>query len=190
MFLRNYDNYMAGLNLLEYVNINGANTNNLAAFFTDASFAQKAVDGSLLNTYYSFSSTFFPPMSLSAKGICLGTGATEVSYDDFKLSGNIVENKLVEVSKNVTYIASTHKIRKTLVATYTNSGGTDITISEWGLWRFNISTNNSPVDIVFNHTSNTVALVYRAVLDDPIVIEAGTTATLTFSIDIPMPNHP
>ena len=185
MFLRNYDNYMAGLNLFENV-MSGGNLNNLSGFFTDAYFNQRAADGSTMATYYTASSTLFPVMSLSAKGVCLGTGDTEVSYEDFKLSGDVVDNKLVEVSKDVTYIASTGKIRKTLVATYTNSGDTDITISEWGLWR----ANGSSAPSQFSHTANQAALVYRAVLDDPIVIEAGTTATLTFSIDIPMPNHP
>ena len=188
MFLRNYDNYMAGLNLLESVAVSGANTNLLSNLFTDGYFNQRAADGSSASIYYNPGASFFPPASLSAKGICLGTGSTEVSYDDFRLSGNVIENKLIEVSKDVTYIASTGKIRKTLVATYTNSSDKNITISEWGLWRVNVSSGGSSV--IFDHAKNEAALVYRAVLDDPIVIEAGTTATLTFSIDIPMPNHP
>lgn len=186
MFLRNYDNYMAGLNLFESISVSNASTGGLGAFYTDGYFNQKAADGTSTSIYYNNSSQFYPALALSAKGICLGTGKAEVAYDDYKLSGDVIDNKLVEVSKDITYIASTGKIRKTLVATYTNSGDTDITISEWGLWR----GNNAGASAQFSHTTGSTVLVYRAVLDDPIVIEAGTTATLTFSIDIPMPNHP
>lgn len=190
MFLRNYDNYMAGANLMDSLSTPSANINNSTGVFGDGYYNQRATDGTVMTIPYSYSSYFYAAMSLSAIGICLGNGNGAVSYDDYKLSGDVVSNKLVEVSKNVTYNSTTHKFKKTLVATYTNSGNTDITISEWGLWRYSHQDAYAYDITDYNNSSNMIALVYRAVLDTPIVIEAGTTATLTFSIDIPMPNHP
>lgn len=189
MFLRNYDNYMAGLNLLDALNISVPVVNNSTLLFAEGYYNQRTANGAITSIYYCNNmAQFHTLMSLSAKGICLGDGDDAVSYDDYKLSGEVISNKLIEVSKSISYNPTTHKFRKTLVATYTNSGNTDLTISEWGLWRINAQdgANNT----IFNHESSVAVLVYRAVLDDPIVIEAGTTATLTFSIDIPMPNHP
>lgn len=188
MFLRNYDNCIAGMNLVDNVTISYAIISNSTGIFADGYYNQRATNGAVASIWYNASSNTHAAMSLSARGICLGDGTTEVSYEDYRLSGNAIPNKLVEVSKNVTYNAATHKFKKTLVATYTNSGNADITISEWGLWRYNSQNGNS--DINYSQASDVVVLVYRAVLDTPIVIEAGTTATLTFSIDIPMPNHP
>lgn len=189
MFLRNYDNYMAAANLTDSLTANSGGTNNSTAVFGDGYYNQKAASGTITTIYFcDGSAQLHGPITLSTKGICLGTGGAAVSYEDYRLSGDVVPNKLVEVSKSTTYDATTHKFKKTLVATYTNSGSTDITISEWGLWRHNNESGGGT--LVFDHASNQATLTYRAVLSKPIVIEAGTTATLTFSIDVPMPNHP
>lgn len=188
MFLRNYDNFMAAVNLFDNVTPDSSNISNSAGSFSDGYYNQKAANGTVAKIFYNCSSTLLPVASLSTRGICLGTGNTAVTYEDYQLSGNVIENKLVEVSKSVSYDATTHKFKRILVATYTNSGSTDLTISEWGLWRVN--AQNAVASVTFTHTSSDAALVYRAVLSKPIVIEAGTTATLTFSIDVPMPNHP
>lgn len=194
MFLRNYDNYMVAAHLIPNVSINDGIVSNSTTQFGEGYYNQKLADGSIANVILNYSSSyqsfFHPVLAFAPKAICLGTGDDDVTYDDYRLSGDVVSNKLVEVSKTVTYNATTHKFKRTLVSTYTNTTDKDITIKEWGWWRYNASGSSGTGDIAFSNTSNVMALVYRTVLDDPIVIEAGTTATLTFSIDIPMPNHP
>ena len=192
MFLRNYDNYMVAVNLADVLTTSAFSLSNSNTLFGEGYYNQKMANGGISNVIISYPSSYYSffhsPLAFTIKAICLGTGNADVTYDDYKLSGDVVPNKLVEVSRNVTYNATTHKFKRTLVATYTNTGSTDITISEWGWWRYN--TNGSNADAAYSNDSGEAAIVYRAVLDTPIVIEAGTTATLTFSIDIPMPNHP
>ena len=190
MFLRNYDNYMVAVNLMSAISTTESGTSNSTTLYGEGYYNHRMADGSIANILFGSSSYWHAAIAFSPKAVCLGTGDADVTYDDYKLSGDIIPNKLVEVSKNITYNATTHKFKRTLVATYTNTTDKDITISEWGLWRFNYWESNNNNEAAFSHTSPKVALMYRAVLEDPIVIEAGTTATLTFSIDIPMPNHP
>ena len=110
----------------------------------------------------------------------------EVTYDDYRLSGSVVTNKLIKISRSIKYIADTNKWKVTLKCSYNNSSTTsNVTIKEWGLWRGNSNCDS----ITFGHDSKSI-LVYREVLDEPIVIEPNTTATLTFTLEIPMPNHP
>ena len=193
MFLRNYDNYMVAAHLLNNVTSNESGIGNSTTQFGEGNYNHKTPDGAIANVifYYSatYSSYFQPLLSFSPKAICLGNGNAAATYDDYRLSGEVVPNKLVEVSKDVTYNATTHKFKRTLIATYTNTDDTDITISEWGWWRYN-AWDSAGNETPFSNTSNKTVLMYHAVLENPIVIEAGTTATLTFSLDIPMPNHP
>lgn len=190
MFLRNYDNYMVAAHLLNSISAYFSNVGNSTTIYGEGYYNTKMANGSIVAVILGNQQLLHSPLAFSTKSICLGNGDADATYDDYRLSGDVIPNKLVEVSKTVTYNATTHKFNRTLIATYSNTGDTDITISEWGLWRFNAGEANIDNDATFSHTSPKVALMYRAVLDDPIVIEAGTTATLTFSIDIPMPNHP
>lgn len=197
MFLRNYDNFMLALHLFSPVSTypgvaNSSISSNSSSDFGDGYYNIRGTNGSNQSIFVvnaqSGTGYLIPPLMLEPSSICLGDGTTEVTYDDYKLSGNVVDNKLVRISREVAYDTETGKWKVTLVATYNNSGDTDITISEWGLWRKNVNTMGSYN--TFNNSEQYCALVFREVLDEPIVIEAGTTATLTFSIDIPMPNHP
>lgn len=193
MFLRNYDNYMVAAHLTDDLASSAVTLNNSTTLFGEGYYNQKLANGGIASIVFnypsgSYSSYFYSLLAFSPRAVCLGNGNADVTYDDYRLSGDVVPNKLVTVSKNVTYNATTHKFKRTLVATYTNTTDKDITIKEWGWWRYNATSMNA--EAAYSNTSGEAVLVYRTVLDDPIVIESGTTATLTFSIDIPMPNHP
>lgn len=190
MFLRNYDNYIAAFNCISSLTSRFSGEA-LDINFGDNYISQKSTSGAVTSyCYFCDGSDYIkPPLFMACPGICLGDGNEAVTYDDYKLSGNTITNNLAQVSRKRGYNSETGKHTVTLVATYNNSGDTDITISEWGLWRSN-TQNYSISTTSFSNSSSTCVLVYREVLDEPIVIEAGTTATLTFSIDIPMPNHP
>ena len=194
MFLRNYDNFFVAINLCPYSSTKYPGAGDGTSIspttgYEDGTYVQRSTNGANNAAKFGdYASSFmtYSPIMFIPQGICLGDGTTEVTYDDYQLSGKVIENKLVGISSNKTYDFQTHKWIATLVASYSNTTDTTITISEWGLWR-----NNSSYSItVFSNSSSTCCLVFREVLDEPIVIEPGTTATLTFEVEIPMPNHP
>lgn len=197
MFLRNYDNYMALIQTTDTGCMTTTSFSELFAsygsttVFADGNLNLKRTDGSVgsVNIHYNKATTnpsVWLPFGLGVSTICLGDGNTPVSYDDYRLSGNIVTNKLVSVSNTLVYDADKVKYKRVLVCTYTNSTESNITIAEWGLYRPAISTNTMPA---YGNNAN-CSLVFREVLSNPIVIAPGTTATLNFEIEVPMANHP
>lgn len=198
MFLRNYDNYMTLLQTYGDGYIASGNYTTIVnsgstTVFADGNLNCKRTDGSVSGIFLLFNNNgssnqpyFWLPFGLSEKSICLGGGNTTVNYDDYCLSGEIVPNKLVRVSSELTHDADTAKYKKTLVCTYTNSTEADVTIREWGLYRPTSGVATMPT---YGNNAN-CSLVFREVLPNPIVIAPGTTATLTFEIDVPMANHP
>ena len=193
MFLRNYDNMM----VLDHFTADYTNTYNGSSLlyinnsnaFGDGNINVKRSDGSVagfVKVYHSNHVLFIAP--LSPQNICIGTGNTPVTYDDYTLSGEILDNrKLTYISYKINYDAEGHKVSKTVTYTYTNETDSNITISEWGLFR-QWSTNNGSSAVLFSNSSYNI-LFYREVLETPITIEPGTSATLKFKIDIPI-NHP
>lgn len=192
MFLRNYDNAMLMMHLCPSITTFYSDNvwNSTGSEFTDNYINQKAPTGAIQSvgiiTSQSSSPIFLPPAILATNAICLGTGDTPVAYDDYKMSGDVVPNKLVKVEDTKVYNPETNKWVRTLVATYANTGSTTITIKEWGIFKqlYNYSVT------AFSHTAANIALTYREVFDEPIVIEPGKSATITFTMEIPMPNHP
>lgn len=195
MFLRNYDNYFVAVNLCvyggnpSYPGAGSSSSSSTSVDYADGAYGQKSTNGANTGVKLSGSITSamaytLGPLMFDKNGICLGTGTTEVTYDDYRLSGNTLPNKLVEISSDKTYDFQTHRWKATLTASYSNTEAEAITISEWGIWR-----SNGSYSTTFSNSSSTCCLVFREVLDEPIVIEAGTTATLTFSVEIPMPNR-
>lgn len=196
MFLRNYDNYMALLQTTDvgYITANGDVTfasQGSTTVFGDGNLNCKRTDGSVGTVFIHYNKAYTAPYIWTACGlgvttICLGAGNTPVSYDDYCLSGNIVPNKLVSVSNSLAYDGNTAKYTRKLVCTYTNSTDSNITIAEWGMYR---PTNYAAAMPAYGNNAN-CSLVFREVLSNPIVIAPGTTATLTFEIEVPMANHP
>ena len=159
MFLRNFDNYMLALmgvanngapassvstawNNNFYVhgcfplnNKNGRNDN----IFGDGYLCFKAATGSIAAitpTYFASSTSsgghtcvIISPLVMAKGNLCIGTGDTAVTYEDHKLSGEVVDNsKLVYVSHSIDFDADTKKYKKTITYTWTNATESDITI--------------------------------------------------------------
>lgn len=212
MFLRNYDNWMLAL-------MGAAHTNGYATGF-DSSYLSHYNGWKIMSTYNSHigntdtagdgyinfrttsgalknisgstsgdSDLVICPTAMGAYGICLGNGDTAVTYEDYQLSGEVVipNSKLALVSTVVTFNATKKCFTRTTIYTYTNTGDSDITIKEWGLYN-NTGTPSTTKDFSNSHAN--MVLMFREVLDTPITIAAGTSGTLTFSVDLPMPNHP
>ena len=186
MFLRNYDNTVA-VHILNGTRGGSGTTAVSKSYINDTSiFGDGYANVRRADGTTGFCTYGYPIMSAgNVNGICLGDGTAEVTYEDYKLSGNVIENKLTLLSENYEYNRSTMKWKKNLIATYNNSSASAITISEWGFFQMVQGYSASAYK-----NNGTFILLSRELLDEPIVIEAGTTATLTFSIDVPMPNHP
>lgn len=193
MFLRNYDNMMVLYHFTTHYT-NSHNTGdelyiNNKASFGDGNINVKRSDGSVagfVKIYHANHVLYTAP--LSPQNICIGTGNTPVTYDDYTLSGEILDNqKLTYISYKINYDAEGRKVSKTVTYTYTNETDSNITISEWGLFR-QWRTNNGSSAVLFSNSAYNI-LLYREVLETPITIEPGTSATLKFKIDIPI-NHP
>lgn len=201
MWLRNFDNLTCAL-LGYYTETGGATTPQRTndgsdiSVFGDGHVNVKQRTGSIATVRYVTSASSngnsiytSRPLYLSKSNICIGTGNTPVTYDDFNLSGEILDNtKLVYVSDSKEYSSDYKKLIKTVVFTYHNDTSSPITISEWGLFYYNGSSNISSATKFDAQTYNT--LCYREVLDSPITIAEGTTGTLTFKVEIPFFNHP
>lgn len=196
MFLRNFDNAMLlqlGVGQSSTTSISTTKSV-LGTTFGDGSIAIKTTEGSnngfragSIGSSTSVYCNYLSLLSLQITDICLGDGNIPVTYEDYKLSGNLIENKLVKISSNIVYNHDTKEFIQTLVATYNNNSEKQIVINEWGLF-----TNNYPVTPsssvsstkgTYSNNGNYI-LLYHEVLDEPVIIEAGTTATLTFTLRV------
>lgn len=197
MFLRNYDNFLLavmgataqGKNVATASHQAVSNAGDLwygtsAAFGTNSNHGDGYINvrtmtnsiSKIALSYSSGSSTLSIacPTAITCANIVLGTGVDEVTYEDYKLSGDSIStDPLMFHSQNLTWGDVTKKFTRSVTFTYTNTTDSDVTIREWGL-----------------AMCNKTVLVFREVLTEPITIAAGTTGTLTFSIELPMFNHP
>lgn len=194
MFLRNYTNFAmlrlgAGMkhadwNYVKSGYIYDQTVKVGGGFGSNEYLTMKTGDGTVKGLWYDGRNEI--PFSMAARQIVLGTGNTPVAYNDNKMSGTVIDNTpLTFVRDSVTYDAASNCFVKTVQYTYTNNTGSDIVINEWGISVDSGSANNK-----FSNTSNSACLIYREVLAAPITIVSGTTATLNFTISIPMPVAP
>lgn len=103
--------------------------------------------------------------------LMLGTGTTAPTADDYRLESPITTN----LSCDSVSVSRTSLI-KTYTATFTNSGSSDITVTEVGFMIY-----------IFYNYSNTTEnsdhfLMDRTVLDTPITIPAGESRTVTYEL--------
>ena len=173
MFLRNYDNWLLALmgaaHRLGYTAGSGSgyllhdngwqlsstynnylgNTDNTGdgyINFRTTSGALKNISGSVASN----SGGVICPTAMGAYGICLGNGDTAVTYEDYQLSGDVIiaNSKLALVSTDVTFNATKKCFTRSTIYTYTNTGDSDITIKEWGLYN-NTGTSTITKDFAF-----------------------------------------
>ncbi len=207
MFLRNYDNYWTALNSTAFFSEATSYEGNSTTQWGDGYYNLKTPSGALQVIYYtdgyyynpSYGTTYgwynlYTPACLSPYTICLGTGDVPVDYEDYKLSGSVVSLTLTTQKSSTTYNAETGKWKRSITCTCPNLGTEDVVIREWGIYKWNtdFSTTgqNTSGTVTYSNSSSQVGLMYREVLTTPITIKAGTTSTITFSIEIPLPNHP
>lgn len=103
--------------------------------------------------------------------LMLGTGTTAPAADDYHLESPITTN----LSCDSVSVSRT-SLTKTYTATFTNSGSSDITVTEVGFIVY-IRYFNSNTSENSDHF-----LMDRTVLDTPITIPAGESRTVTYEL--------
>lgn len=110
-------------------------------------------------------------------GVVLGTGTTQPTYEDYKLSGNLVSG--YNYTKTVTIANEENRASITAAYTITNTTSSPFTIGEIGLVA-DILTGG-------NNSSQYKCLLERTVLDSPVTIPAGGVGQITYTITIEYP---
>lgn len=193
MWLRNYDNLILSFVAAENSSINGGNSTSGDIGTSTASFGDGYLNGKTTNgttvlfEVVSASSSsyayFYPGIEWSNNAIVLGSGNTEVTYEDYKLSGNLLASTRTLRSNTLTYNEDTKNWERQVKLVYTNTGNANVTIKEWGIMRRQGGLNTYAQD-------SYCILLFREVLAEPIVVVPDETVELTFTIEFPMPNHP
>ena len=123
-------------------------------------------------THYYALKTGAQTNNYTSGGIYLGDGTAAESEDDYKLAGNIITT----ISHSTTVSCSTDENGNgvtTAKITVTNTGSSDITISEIGaVTNFYYSTNTSVKKI----------LADRTLLENPITLAPGEVGQITYTI--------
>lgn len=112
----------------------------------------------------------------NAGGVVFGNGSGPVSFDDYKLSGDVHTNFS---ASNVTPTITTDENGVTLTALYTitNTGDAEMVISEIGLLACRAQVSSAAWSVLVEHT----------VLDTPVTIAAGGVGQVTYTIRMNYP---
>lgn len=135
----------------------------------------------VMTTLLTVHSNSSAPNSSTGSGIVFGNGTKEVSFDDYALSGDIfttfTETSAYTISHDV------DGLTVTTTATLTNTGTSDFTVSEVGLYGWHTAYTNQTT------TSNSVCrfMVERTLLDTPVTIPAGGIGQVTYTIRMNYP---
>lgn len=108
-------------------------------------------------------------------GVILGTGTTEVTMDDYTLSGDMITTFTFSADCQCKETDAGSEI--TSLFTITNTGSESFTIGEIGLVGFYSS----------NTGANDKILLERTVLETPITIEPGGVGQVTYTIRMNYP---
>lgn len=145
------------------------------------------------------------PTDSSELGICLlfGSGTEKVTYDDYtltpftaeKIDETTQETILEEIKLSYVdnlrgsfnYDASTGKYSQTIGKTVLNNNDMSITVNEIGIVCAYTIGNGSSYKWETNNNSNNINggifLIYREVLENPVILLPGATHTFTIKID-------
>ena len=136
--------------------------------------------------YYIYDILYFSQLSshsnsLTTSGIAFGTGTTPPTFNDYKLSGELITNLSVSntVSKNQD---GNGTIEFTTVSLITNNNATDVTIGEVAYVHMNQSCYPTSTSIITGYY-----MCERTVLDTPVTIPAGGIGQVTYTIRMNYP---
>lgn len=113
-------------------------------------------------------------------GVVFGTGTTPPTYDDYKLSGDLITG--LTISKTESTDRSDTDASRTVIYTITNGGASDVTIGEVGLLAVG---SQSPKETSYGYRYP--MMVERTVLNSPVTIPAGGIGQVTYTIRMNYP---
>ena len=115
-------------------------------------------------------------INYNTPGVVFGDGDTPVSFDDYKLSGNVVDT--ITGTAAINHAVDDNGITSTGLYTLTNTSDTEITIREVGLFsRVSLSPTGGIKPVMYE----------RTVLDSPVTIPAGGVGQVTYTIRMNYP---
>ena len=121
------------------------------------------------------------PASNTGSGIVFGNGTKEVSFDDYALSGDIFTT--FTATSGYTFSHDVDGMTVTTTATLTNTGTSDFTVSEVGLYGWQSAYTSQTT----SSTTMCRFMVERTVLDTPVTIPAGGIGQVTYTIRMNYP---
>lgn len=182
MFTKNWYKALTAEMYNKYNNndVLGKNTRGSDAYFTSSSSSGGVYDYTSLTLACGssqISSNNYSPLMSNVRtaygygGVVFGTGDTAPTFDDYKLSGDLVTT----MSASASVVVTKDDDGYTYVATYTiaNTGSADITIKEVGL--------------ILYGRANSSFLIERTVLDSPLTISVGGVGQLVYTIRMNYP---
>lgn len=126
-------------------------------------------DSSVFSLINSFNHMVTAPTTNSITFIRCGTGTTPATEDDYKLESYVTGL----TNDSVVTAVSGRVSKKTYTATFSNTTGADITVTEIGFFT-NCYYNSA--------TQNDNFLLDRIVLETPITIPAGESKAITYEL--------
>lgn len=112
----------------------------------------------------------------------VGSGLTTPTYDDYRLSTDVTSS-FSTTSTNVSFATNASgKLEMTVTWVGTNTSANSITINEFGLKKtiYRSFTNSGTTE----HISSMEVLIAHELLDTPVVVPAGSGATITARIEL------
>lgn len=124
-------------------------------------------------------------VSKSNGGVYFGSGNTPATIDDYKLSGDVIQNITTSYVENSIYEEDGSAGTLSYTYTITNNNDTEITIGEVALfgeayWQTASSSNSATYTHFFY-------LFERTALESPVTIPAGGVGQVTYTIRMNYP---
>ncbi len=182
MNLRNYDNVMAAKQLFAYYKeciSTGEHTN-----FADGHLTIKNTGANIFRIYNGTDYTeymrqpFYYDSTYVNEGLICGSGDSAVAYDDYKLSVPFTDDDCSHVSfalSETTYDEATNTFKRTLKRIF--AAKKDLVIKEIGF----VTKVPGASSQTASKGSDQSCLMYRKVLDEPIIVQANSNFELTFT---------
>lgn len=132
-----------------------------------------------------YDSVNFPSTNTNGLGILIGSGTTPASSSDYNME-SVFKNDSHLSSSNLVIAfdySVPNKYAKIFTFTVTNGGTDSVTVGELGyVQSMNIGTQGSTA------TNSNYLLLDHTLLDTPVTIPAGESATITYRMEIDLTN--
>lgn len=178
MFLRNYDNLIAGLLTIP----GNSDTGSDSSVFGDGYINIKGENGTIYKVYNKYQTMVpFRWWGISGDAFRVGTGTTAATYNDYALESPVTVTFSNLSQGTVSYNSSTGKWEETVTMDFLNNTGDSLSITELGIERL----------VYYGYSTTTTIIIAREVLATPITVINGAYGRVSFTYEVPSnPNKP